>query len=84
MSKTQQLHGFVISSKRRLKVLRLLKSASLRPAEIATETKVHVSNISRTLFQLEKKSLVVCLTPEKQSWRVYAITDLGMKALTFA
>ena len=83
MSKTQQLHGFVISSKRRNKVLRLLESAPLRPAELATKTNIQVANVSRTLFQLEKKGLVVCLTPEKSSWRVYAITKLGKAALTF-
>ena len=83
MLKTQLLYGFVISSKRRHKVLRLLESAPLRPAEMSTKTNIQLSNVSRTLFQLEKKGLVVCLTPEKLSWRVYAITELGKEALKF-
>lgn len=83
MSKTQQLHGFVIASKRRHRVLRLLGSAPMRPAELAAKTSIEIASVSRTLFQLEKKGLVVCLTPEKSSWRVYAITELGKKALTF-
>ena len=83
MEKIQELYGFIISSKRRHKVLKTLNSKPLRPFEIARKTKYKAPNVSTTLFQLEKKGLVKCITPDKSSWRVYTITDLGKEVLNF-
>lgn len=81
MEEIQQLYGFVISSKRRYNVLKTLDNKPLRPFEIAKKTKYKAPNVSVTLFQLEKKKLVKCITPDKSSWRVYNITDLGKQVL---
>ena len=84
MEEIQELYGFVISSQRRHKVLKSLKNRMLRPFEISRKTNYKAPNVSTTLFQLEKKKLVKCITPDKNSWRVYAITDLGKKVLDYA
>lgn len=81
MDKIRKLYGFVISSKRREKVLVSLEKKPLRPFEIARLTNYKAPNVSVTLFQLEKENLVECLTPEKTSWRIYALTDLGEQVL---
>lgn len=81
MEKIQKLYGFVISSKRRLDILKSLNNKPLRPFEIAKKTKYKAPNVSNVLFQLEKEGLVECLTPDKSSWRVYAITQLGKEVL---
>jgi len=83
MERIQELYGFVISSKRRYNVLKALKNKPLRPFEIARKTKYKAPNVSATLFQLQKKELVICITPSKTSWRVYAITDLGKLVLAY-
>lgn len=84
MEAIQNLYGFVISSQRRIKTLKALKSKPLRPFEIARKTKYKAPNVSITLFQLEKKKLVKCITPNKDSWRVYMITDLGKQVLNYS
>lgn len=83
MERIQELYGFVFSSKRREKVLKALKAKPLRPFEIARKTKYKAPNVSRTIFQLEKHKLVECITPDKASWRLYSITDLGKQVLKF-
>ena len=84
MDRIRELYGFLISSKRRINVLKSLKNIPLRPFEIAKKIGYKAPNVSRTLFQLEKEKLVECITPNKKSWRVYAITDLGKDALSFS
>lgn len=83
MEKIQELYGFILSSKRREKILKSLKNKPLRPFEIARKTKYKAPNVSKTLFQLEKYKLVECITPNKSSWRVYAITELGKRLLKY-
>jgi len=84
MERIQELYGFLISSVRRLNVLKALKNKPLRPFEIAKKIKYKAPNVSKTLFQLEKYNLVECITPNKGSWRVYSITDRGKEVLNFA
>ena len=81
MERIQELYGFIVASKRRNDVLKSLKDKPLRPFEIARKTGYKAPNVSRTLFDLERKKLVECITPDKASWRVYAITDLGKEVL---
>jgi len=81
MEKIQELYGFIITSKRRSDILKSLKSKPLRPFQIAKITDYKAPNVSRTLFDLEKMKLVECITPDKASWRVYAITELGKEVL---
>lgn len=83
MEKTRELYGFVISSKRRHNTLKELSKEALRPIELSKKTKYEPANISRTLFQLEKNKLVECITPNKKTWRVYAITELGRQVLKY-
>ena len=83
MERIQELYGFIVSSKRRENVLKALKNKPLRPFEIARKTKYKAPNVSKTLFQLEKHGLVECITPNKDSWRVYAITELGKQVLKY-
>jgi len=81
MEKILQLYGFVVSSKRRIKILKTLKDKPLRPFEIARKTRYKAPNVSKVLYQLEKEKLVQCITPNKSSWRVYMITDLGKEII---
>jgi predicted transcriptional regulator len=83
MRNIKQLYAFVIASKMRVKVLKALEKKPLRPKEITDKIKDWQPYVSKTLFQLEKKELVECLTPDKKAWRVYAITDLGKEVLNF-
>lgn len=83
MDQIRELFGYVWSSKRRIDVLSALKNDALRPFEIARVTGYKAPNVSITLIQLKDKGLVECLTPDKQSWRVYGLTMLGKEVLKY-
>lgn len=83
MDQIRELFGYVWSSKRRIDILSALKEEALRPFEIARVTGYKAPNVSITLIQLKEKGLVECLTPGKQSWRLYGLTDFGRDVLKY-
>lgn len=81
MENIRKLQAFLKTSQMRYNVLKALKKEFLKPSEISRKTGLALSSVSRVLFQLQKEKLVICLTPEKASWRIYEITDLGKEVL---
>ncbi len=78
-----ELFGFITTSKTRKEVLVALRLKPKSPKEILEEIKRNRAGISKALYQLEKKKLVRCLTPNKKSRNIYAITDLGKQVLKY-
>ncbi|MFH1327058.1 MAG: hypothetical protein ABIH59_02945 [archaeon] len=66
-----------------MNVLKSLSKKDIRQTEIAKLVKEKQPNVSKALYDLQKKELVECLTPEKKAWKVYGITDLGKQVLKF-
>ena len=83
MKDIQELYAHIASSSVRNKILAVLEKGPLRPREISRKLNYETSQVSAALFQLQKKGMVKCLTPDKGSWRVYAITELGRKTLDY-
>ena len=81
MENIRQLYAFISTSKIRNNVLTTLSKKDMRQIEIAKLIKEKQPNVSKALFDLEKRKLVICLTPEKKAWKVYGITDLGKQVL---
>lgn len=77
-----ELLGYVLSSNRRKQVLKELRKKPKRPMELCRKLKLDTGNMARILFQLEKKGLIKCITPDKKSWRVYMISDTGEKIIS--
>jgi predicted transcriptional regulator len=76
------LVSFVSRGRVRKKVLNaLLKPNS--PTEIAKILEIERSTVSRTILALEKKGLVVCLTPMEKMGRFYQTSEIGKKVLNF-
>lgn len=73
--------GFIKSSKHRKEIMNLLNTRSLTPTEISTDSKTHISQVTRSLLELEKRDLVKCLTPSLRKGRLYSITEKGKKAI---
>lgn len=70
--------GFVISSRYRMAVLRRLAEGPSTPSQIATDSDLHVSHVSRALQRLRDRELVELMVPEeRRKGRVYAITEKG-------
>lgn len=76
----KRLVGYIYSSKLRIQILKFLsKKNQVRPMEIAKGINKYQSHVSKVLKEFEMRGLVECLTPEKGSWRVFSLTDLGKK-----
>jgi len=78
MKSVHQLTAYLITSRLRIAVLKLLfKEDMLRQTEISDKLNKKQQNIRLVILQLEKLGVVECLTPDKKAWKVYSITDLG-------
>jgi len=51
------------------------------PTQIAEETKLAISHVSRTLSEFKDKGIVECLTPDEKIGKLYALTKKGSKVL---
>ena len=84
MKDIRRLSAFISTSKIRGNILKTLSKKDIRQIEIAKLINEKQPNVSKALIDLEKKSLVICLTPDKKAWKVYGITDLGKQVLKFS
>lgn len=53
----------------------------MMPTEISAELKIHLSQVTRNLGELEKKGLVKCMNPSLRKGRLYSTTEKGKKLL---
>lgn len=74
-------YSFVVRSKPRLDVLKLLASKPKQPKELAETLQLKISAVSRALLELADKGLANCLTPAARKGRLYVITEKGQKVL---
>ena len=81
MENIQKSWVFLDTSKRRKEVFLTLKNKPLGVLDIAKITNLKHSNVSVLLNQLVKENLVVCLTPEKRTWRRFDLTEFGREVL---
>lgn len=69
---------WVLSVDRRMLVMREAhENGVIRAAELAERTGRSTQNISHAIHELEEVGLMECLTPDKNSWKRYILTDLG-------
>ena len=72
--------GFIISSQYRVAVLQSLAEGPSTPSQIASESGLAISHISRALSKLRDREMVELLVSEDQKkGRVYGITEHGEK-----
>ncbi|MBI1935572.1 winged helix-turn-helix transcriptional regulator [Candidatus Woesearchaeota archaeon] len=77
----QELISFVMSGEIRVNILQILAKSNKTPSLLAKEMKTHQSTTSRALAILQKKGLVICLTPKSKLSRIYSITNKGKKII---
>jgi len=76
--------GFIKSGKYRIKIMELLKNIALAtPIEMAERMSAYLSQVSRTISELEEKGLISCTTPNRKKGRIYRLTEKGRKILDF-
>lgn len=70
--------AFIKSSKYRLKLMKFLRDNILAtPNDISKSMKIILSQVSRTLSELEGKNLIICTTPNRTKGRIYRLTKTG-------
>lgn len=74
------LVSFILRGKFRKKILIELKTPKT-PTQLSKKLAIQRSNISRCILELEKKGLLVCLTPNEEMGRLYQISELGKNVL---
>lgn len=75
-----ELYSFVKRSTQRTKVLKALDGPTM-PKEIAKDTDLHQSHVSRALNEMQDEGLVELLNPEDKHGRLYRRTDDGQHIL---
>lgn len=74
---TAEFVSFLLKSKNAKTILSLLSiKGDYTATQIQKETNLHLSNISRTLTDLEKKKLISCINPDS-SIKFYVATKKG-------
>jgi DNA-binding MarR family transcriptional regulator len=69
-------YSFVVRGQNRRKVLLALEKEKT-PTQVAEETKLNLSHVSRALKELTERGLVECVTPEEKVGRIYRATPEG-------
>ena len=77
------LLGFIKSGKYRKPVLKIIQDKLVTPHEIATVLNTSLSQISRTLKELELQELIICNTPDRIKGKIYRITKKGINLLKY-
>jgi DNA-binding transcriptional ArsR family regulator len=68
--------SYVLASRQREKVLAAVVPGPQTPGQIAKQTGLHLSHVSRTLGELARTDLVTCLSGERRG-KLYAASNLG-------
>lgn len=74
-------YSFVVRGSQRRKILCLMDSPKT-PTQLKNESKLALTNVSRTLVAFNENGLVKCLTPKQKVGRFYSLTKRGKKVKT--
>lgn len=73
--------SYVIASKTRKHIIYKLDSPRT-PTFLAKELDINLPNVSRSLSELEKRGIVICLTPKQKVGKIYSLTKKGNEVIT--
>jgi len=73
---------WVLGADRRILLMKTIQQARvIKASDVAHMTDRSTQNISRAIKECEKLELIECITPEKQTWKKYMLTDRGQDVL---
>ena len=76
-----EIIGKIMASKYKLKVMLELSKGMKTPSQLVKNTGLSASSISRTLKELLKMSVVICITPSLRKGKIYKLTNFGYEIL---
>jgi len=81
MKVSPSLISLVARSKRRKNILKTLTKRSMTQAELRKFTGMYKSHTSRTISELLKNKLIICLNPKDRAFKFYKTTKLGINVI---
>lgn len=72
--------SYVIASRTRKSIIMKLDTPRI-PTFLAKDLSINLANVSRALAELEKKNIVLCLTPKQKVGKIYTLTKKGKEIL---
>ena len=73
--------GHILSSKYRLRVLKMFEDKVLMPSEIAKSSGIRINHVSNVLKNLKEHGFVKCENPSAKKGRLYSATNKGKEML---
>ncbi len=74
--------NFILRGSRRRKILKKLENISGKNISyISKELKLSITNVSKTIKELEKNNYVICENPKKYHYKMYKLTKKGKSVL---
>lgn len=74
--------GYILRSKRKTNILRLLKENTKTPTEISTELHIGRGSVYTLINELVDIDVVACVDEEQKRNKRYAATPLGVDIIT--
>ena len=74
--------GYVLGSKRKASILRLLKENTRTPIEISTELNIGRGAVYALLSEMVDIVVIACVDEERKRNKRYAATQLGVDIIT--
>ena len=74
--------GYVLRSKRKANILRLLKENTKTPSEISTELDIGRGSVYTLINELVDIDVIACVDEEQKRNKRYAATPLGVDIIT--
>ncbi len=81
MSISPSTISFILRAKNRKAILMLLEKGPKLPAQLMKESGMYKGHTSRAIKELKDKDMVHCTNPNDRTYRFYALTPGGKKAL---
>jgi len=79
MAKEDYLRAFILRGKNRGAIINELSKGEKTQAQLHQITKMYRTHARRVLLELQKKGLVKCLNPDDRIYKLYVLTNLGLK-----
>ncbi|WP_407453920.1 winged helix-turn-helix domain-containing protein [Methanobrevibacter sp.] len=72
-----KVYGYVLSSSYRTRAVKALQQENKTPTQIAKDSDIRISHISKVLKELKECGVVNCLNEQDRKNKIYTLTALG-------
>jgi len=70
-------YGYIVASGYRKRIILSIGKAPKTPKQVAVETGLRLSHVSKVLHELVNKDLIKCITPNLSKGKLFNLTKTG-------